>query len=521
MTGIPTDKDASRVAAGAGLVTLARTVGGILNLLLIVVLTRLLSKGDFATVIAIYLVHELITAVGPLGLPSALSFFVPKLGRQAGRSLATTTSILLFAMGLPIALGLVFGGPAIADAIGQPQLGIGLAIISVAVLADMPGQTLPSYLIAKEAYIGAFWVTLLFYLTRFASFVVPAYLGYSPAVIIGCFSAVAVLRFLWLFIYLVFFEKGAVRRQESDQWSIGELYTYGLPMAASLVVGKLNIQLDKYMIFVLLTPAAFAVFTVGAIEIPLVTSIAYSVTTALIPTLVKAHQAGDIERFMGYWHGSMTKVASIMMPIWVFCMVFAEPIMKVIFSASYAEAAIPFRVYLCLLPLRLCGYGAVVRAIGHTKPVLWAASLGLLVNVVLNYPLYLLFGMPGPALASILAQVTAIGVLLRCIRRALNLTVMEVFPFASVLKALSVAIVSALPLWGVILWTSSDVPRLVTGASIYLITYLCLGLMTRVIARSDLVYLLGFLTGRTMGQARTLAEKEQDPATDRDDERTI
>ena len=72
-----------------------------------------------------------------------------------------------------------------------------------------------------------------------------------------------------------------MRRPEDANWTVKELFKYGLPLAGSVAVGKINIQLDKYMILILLSPAAFAVFSVGAIEHPLVTSDAYSITAAL------------------------------------------------------------------------------------------------------------------------------------------------------------------------------------------------------------------------------------------------
>jgi O-antigen/teichoic acid export membrane protein len=494
-------EDSKRVAAGAGLVTTARTVGGVLNLLLVISLTRLLSKDDFAIVVATFMVHEIINAIGPLGLPSALSFFVPKLGGRCRRALGVVTGGLLFSMAVPFALALAFGGPEVAALIGKPELGIPLAILSVAVLADFPGQTLPNFLIAKESYIGAFWITLLFYLSRFASFVVPAYLGYGPEVIIWCFAGVAVLRALCFVIHFSFIERGGLSGDAREGWSIRELFSYGAPLSASLIVGKLNVQIDKYMILYLLTPAAFAVFTVGAVELPLVSSLAYSVTTALVPTLVKAHQAGDTARFVALWHGSMTKVAAIMMPLFVFFMIFAEPTMRVFFSSSYEGAALPFRVYLCLLPLRLCGYGAVVRAVGETKPVLLAAGAGLVTNLVLNYPLYTLFGMAGPAMASVLAQCVAIGILLWCIKQRLN--VREIFPVRPVTKALVIAAVSAAPAWATHGLVDEDSLRLLVGVLCYLPTYLALSLWSGVVTRGDLRYVKELVTGRIMSRAKS------------------
>ena len=91
----PQESANRRIAAGAGLVTIARTIGGLSNLPLILCLTRPLEKPEFAIIAAIYMLHDLLCAIGSLGLPSALSFFIPKADKQAVRSLGVTTGAVL------------------------------------------------------------------------------------------------------------------------------------------------------------------------------------------------------------------------------------------------------------------------------------------------------------------------------------------------------------------------------------------------------------------------------------------
>jgi peptidoglycan biosynthesis protein MviN/MurJ (putative lipid II flippase) len=234
------------------------------------------------------------------------------------------------------------------------------------------------------------------------------------------------------------------------------------------------------------------------------------VTTALVPTLVIAHGRGENERFLQLWHASMVKVALVMMPVFVGLFVLAEPLVRLLFSAEYTEAAVPFRVYLCLLPLRLCAYGAVVRALGQTKPVLVAAVAGLTVNAALNYPFYLAFDLAGPALASIVAQLVAIGLLLAVIRRRLGITWARVFPVKGVLHAFGIAAVAAVPL---VLgaptllamtghrWTD-DVIALSVGGGAFLAVYLVVGRVGGLLSGEDLRYLVDFLTGRLARRAK-------------------
>lgn len=490
----------SRLAAGAGLVSQARLVGGILNLLVIVCLTRLLDKPDFAIVAFIYMTEQLANALGPLGLPSALSFFVPKLGAQTGRALALHTGRVLSLLALPWALGLFFGGGALAEWAGKPGVESGLAVLALGLIADFPGQTLPGYLIAVEKYVGAFWITLLFYISRFASLVVPAALGLDIFWVIASFAAVAILRGVAFWVYFLTLADGP--RRAPGSFTTRELFSYGLPLAGSLLIGKLNKFLDKYMIVAIATAEIFAIYSVGAIELPLVPALAYGVTTALVPSLVIAWRDSKPNEFIGLWHSSMQKVALVMMPIFALVFVLAEPVLTVLFSVGYADAAVPFRVYLCLLPLRLCGYGAIVRAAGRTRPVFTAAIVGLGTNAALNYPGYLLFGMAGPALASILAQVAAIGVLVHAVRTSLHISWAQALPYRPLLRTLALACVAAIPLWFIAPLVTAPGVALLVGVLVYLPIYLGAGMATGVLTRADLRYARDYITGRLVKKAR-------------------
>lgn len=491
-----------RVTLGVGAVSSAKTVGGVLNVLTLVVLTRLLDKPEFAVVILAYLVQDTVTAIGPLGLPSAMSFHLPRLGHGVARALGLQTATILLGLSAPFAVALIAGGPWVAEAIDMPAAGLPLVYVGVAVIADFPGRAWPDYLVAREAWRPAFFVTLLFYVTRFASLVVPAALGASPDVIVLWLAVVAIVRGVGFFVHLLWFEEGELGPHVRRQWTVGSLFSYGVPLSLTQIVGKLNVQLDKYMIAALMTAEAFAVYSAGAVELPLVPGIAYAATVAMIPVLVRTGEKGDVAGFLGYWHGSMVKVAALMMPTAVALFVLAEPAVTLLFSAEYAEAAVPFRVYLGLLPLRLCAYGAVVRALGSTRPILVASVVGLAVNAGLNYPLYLWLGLTGPAFASLVAQVIQIALLLVVVREKLSLSWGRVFPFGGVLRAGAVALAAAPALLLVLPLLDGAVATLVGGLLVYGVAYVALALAARVLSVDDLRYAAAFVSLR-------LAKKEK------------
>jgi O-antigen/teichoic acid export membrane protein len=430
------------LASGIGLVSAANMLGGTLNLVMVVALTRLLPKSEFAAMALIYMLFTIFSTVGTLGLPSALLFYVPKFSASASRHLGLWMGGFLTLIAIPVALIFVIIGPLLAQHFPIPNIHTLFYIVALALVFDFPGQTFSGYLLAKERYIGTSIVTGLFVTTRFIGFTLPAYLGLGVHGMVWGLCLTTALRSITYFLYLAFIERGELTQETRASWRTKDLFSYGIPLSLSNIVGRLNLQADKYMIAVLTSAEIYAIYHVGALEVPLVATLAYSVTRALMPSLVNAHDQQRPDQFIHLWHTSVVKVSTIILPVFAFLMCFTDPLITLIFSAEYHQASVPFRVYLCLLPLRLCSYGAILRAMGATKPVLTSSVISLLVNLVLNYPLYLWLGLSGPATASVIAQFVAIFFLLSMIRQRLQITWRNVFPFRQILTGLSVAIVS-------------------------------------------------------------------------------
>jgi O-antigen/teichoic acid export membrane protein len=303
-----------------------------------------------------------------------------------------------------------------------------------------------------------------------------------------CFIGAGAARFMAFAVYFLVVERRGTLRPHLPTLR-GQL-RFGLPLFLDNLVGKLNRYLDRLFIGVVFSAEVFAVYHIAAQELPLVGMLPYSLTSAILPRLVLLYRDEQYAEFVELWHASMVKMAIIMLPIAVFFFVEAGDFLTVAFTEGYAGGALVFRLYLFLLPLRLCSYGGVVQSTGATKLVLYATLTALGVNMALNWPLLKLLGMPGPAVASVLAQVVAVLFMLGAIRAKVNLSWARVFPFAAVARAGAVAVVAGLPIVLLDLGGLSPGQRLGVAAAIYLPCYLFAGLLTRTITGADLRYLV-------------------------------
>jgi O-antigen/teichoic acid export membrane protein len=487
--GPPSDDAA--LARGAGQVTLANLISGLSNLLLLVVLTRILPREDMAVVLFVYLFSEVVGVLGTLDLPAAMVYYVSRLPAAQARVVGLRTAGWLLRGSAVLALGLLALTPFAGDVFAQPRLGEVLPWLAFGLFADLPGQALPGFLLARRASGAYLRTTVLYTGLRFGGLVIPALLGAPVTEMIACFAVASWVRLADLAHRLYVVERGD---SKPEGWAMRDLLRFSAPLVASTLVGKLGVQFDKYLLSVIAAPQAFAAYAVGAFELPLVSGVAYSVTNALMPELTRRHGTGDLVGARTLWHAAMVKVSAIMFPVFVFTVIMAEPMMRTLFSSAYADAAIPFRIIALLLPLRLCGYGAVSRSLGQSRPVLWGSLGAATVNLGLAWPLYALLGLAGPALATILGQMTAIATILWAIRRALDARPSELLPLRGLARTMAAAILAGFLPLGLLLGSGlPDAALLALGLALHLVVYVLIGRRIGALTEADLEYFKSIL----------------------------
>jgi O-antigen/teichoic acid export membrane protein len=488
-----------RVAAGAGLVSLGRMIGSVTNLVTMMTLTRLLDKSAFSTMAFFYLLLNALALFGAIGLPKALVYYLARLDRSASRPLALWTGVCLLGLAVPMALILGGVGLTIGHLGGDQEYQTALFFLSAAVLFELPGKALPHCFLAEEKYRAWFGAQTGFFVGRFIAVVVPAALGAGPHTLLSLLVVVSATRFVGYVGYVLFGMKGGWRPRG---WKLRKLFAYGAPLSVASGVNRLNREVDKGFVAVLTSPEIFAVYAVGAIQLPFVSGLASSVTVAMLPALVRHYTRSEIDSFMDYVYGLISKMAALMMPLFFFLMLMAEPVVKLLFSDSYASAALPFRIYLFILPLRLGGFGAIIRAMGETRPQMYATVTTLLVAVALNYPLFLALGVAGPALSSMIGQLVGMLWMLSIIRKRLDVPWSQVAPFQNIGKAALVALISLAPTAFVYWLVPTDALKVAVGLAVYGATYITIAYRTGVIPASDWRYLRDLMTFRFLKSDR-------------------
>jgi O-antigen/teichoic acid export membrane protein len=241
----------------------------------------------------------------------------------------------------------------------------------------------------------------------------------------------------------------------------------------------LAFQFDRLVVSRNFSPALFAVYAVGAVELPLTGVVQQAVSSVLIPALTRHYAAGDVAGMAALWRRAIRRTSLVLLPLFVFFILTANETIHLLFGASYSQSADVFRVYLLLMPLRVATYGLITQAIGRTHINLTASFILLAANAALVLALVGPLGLIGPAVGTVLATyLIAVYYLIR-LRKVLGLTIGALFPWSILLVNLSISAVAAIPVGLVVLAGPGGVLQLVVAALVFAPSYLGLMLLGR------------------------------------------
>ncbi len=266
---------------------------------------------------------------------------------------------------------------------------------------------------------------------------------------------------------------------------------FALPIVLTSTVDIISRWLDKFVVSAVFGPETLGVFFVGAIEIPFVAVMVSSVYSVISPLLNSYHHSGDSEKFIRLVNTTFKILARLIWPLFVYCFVFADLLITVVFKETFAGAVLPFRIYLLLLPLRVASYGVILIALGKPQSVFRTAVLALLINLVLNILLALTVGYWGPAAATVIATYIHVLLLVVIILRQTNVKVSELIPFPQLFAVGVTSLFAVMIAFALSLTVHNDIARIAVSLVSFIIAYALLAVRAGFLNPGDLLIFRG------------------------------
>ncbi|HPT71815.1 MAG TPA: oligosaccharide flippase family protein [Candidatus Cloacimonadota bacterium] len=447
------------------------------------ILARLFTQADYGSFRQLYLVYTTFSALLLLGLPQSILYFLPKIKDEAKRSLFIRQCLIVFSV-----LGILFSAfmflfrHPISLLFHNPSLELLLVLYCLypifsfislhynyTMLAEQKPKsvaifTIFSIVVESICVLGAAFITRnLFYTT------------------IGILAA-ALIQYLYAMISL---RKYEVKEFHFDLEILKEQLHFSLPIGLSAIVSLLAIQIDKFVISSYYSPEVFAVFSVGAMEVPLIGIILNAVNSVIMPELSKLDIIKDKERIEDIFRSSVRNNALMVLPMFVFFFIFAKDFMVILYSAKYIHATIFFRIYLLTMPLRIAVYSTLIQVGAKTKFLFYSSVLSLVMNLAMNLVLVHLVGQIGPAISTVIVIYISIALYIWVFKYQLGFRLRRLFPVPDIFKTILTSILTGVLVVPILLLHWNSWFRFILAGVCYFALFFLLGSLFNVIKPYD------------------------------------
>jgi len=464
----------------AGMLTTVEFIRFGLKSLVGILLARILVPAELGSYRQLFLIYSTFSTLLLLGIPQSVLYFLPKLRHiDSKREFISRTVNLVSALAFVFGLGIFLLRGFIARLFNNPQLELLLILYAVYPLFMFITQIYSQIMLGLKQPRKTAVFTLFSVATDFVLILGTALITKNLYYIVLGLMVSALLQ--WGFAQ--FQLRHWLTKVSFDPGFYQEVFRYSLPLGLSSIIGMLSIQLDKLVVSGFFTPAQYAVFSIGAMELPFISILNNSVNAILLP-----HISSEPAKMTEVYRAAVRKNALIIFPFAVLGLIFATPLITFLYTETYLGSVPFFRVYLLNLPLRVASYGIIFMALRKTRYIMINSLVTLGLNLVLNLVLVRLIGMMGAVIATVIVTWLSVALYLYWMRHKLGLDLTELFPLKALLKTLLVAGISALPAYAVFLIFGRGWAFQFVALFVYLAAFVVLGKLSNAILPYDIEY---------------------------------
>ncbi len=441
------DKKGSGIGRSALHLTVAKIITILMSLVSSMLLSRFRTVEEYGTYNQLTIAITLAASLFMLGIPNSINYFLAKAEtHEEKKDFISVYYSLNTAIGIVLGVALVLLTPLVELYFDNPAISEFVYFLALYPWAYVTISGISNLLVVYNKTKKLMLVNIITTAVSLLSVLLIQLLGLSFKDYITAFLVGNMAIALWIYIMSARLEGGM--RPSFKGSIVKQILVYSIPIGLATLVGTINIELDKLMIGNQLGTEALAYYSNAGKELPL-TMVATSLTAVLMPQIVRKLKAGDNEGVVTLWGRSIELSYVIICFFATACVVFAPQIMTILYSEKYLPGVDVFRIYSLVLILRVTYFGMVLSSVGKTKIIFWSSIASLVINVVLNYLMYLVFGFIGPAIATLLSILLVNAAQLVFTARELKIPFSRIFPWRALLKISAVNIS-----WGVICYVA-------------------------------------------------------------------
>ncbi|MGZ6123607.1 MAG: lipopolysaccharide biosynthesis protein [Myxococcales bacterium] len=421
----------------AGPLMVARLAVAVLAFAIPLALARVLLPASYGTFKQAWLLSSTLCLVLPFGLTPSLVYFVP---REPGRKSLFVSHVLLLttAVGALAALVLLAAGPFVARAFHNDELRHLMPWVAAFTAFKLAGSSFDVVYMSE----GRIKASALVRASSEALYTVCLITGALwTRSVAGAFAGVTLATFARALVCWI-----ALVREHGLAAEWGDLkrqLAYALPFGAAFAIIIPQQQFHSYLVSASVTAAAFAVYSVGCFQLPIIDML-YTPVSEILQLGIAEHDAkGDNAGALRLFREAVARLSFVFVPTMALLAIAAPTLIRFLFTDRYLGAVPIFRLAIISIPMAALPLDGVMRARAQNKFMFRVSVL----KVALTAPLALaglrLFGPIGALGGWICAEETCRMILLHRAARLFGTTILGALPRELWLQAAAAAIAAA------------------------------------------------------------------------------
>ena len=396
-----------------------------------ILLVRLLPVDQYGSYREFLLYSSVLMSLIQFGVPNSLAYFVPRYPERE-RNWLTQTELVSFAATMAaIALLFLFG-----DVLRAATSFDFVAPLQIYLFVYLTLDFVEYYWLAKKRSDLVLFYSLARLSARLVAVVLAAWLTSDVRILIFALIGVEAVRFSVMLAV-------ALRRRWfvlNLHWSDFRLQaSYFVPLGVGGIFETLSQHLGSLFVSALMGSEALAMYVIGAFALQIVNVLRGAIADVIFPEIAGLHST-EPRDMLPLWQKATIWYSVLLFPMAVLLSYYAEAFVTILFTTAYSQAIPVFAVMSLALFVYAFDFHLPLRAQNENRYYVRATFLASVLNVTAIYPLYLAFGLIGPALAFLASRLAFTLYLGHHTLRVYDVRLRGILPWTSIGKILVVAV---------------------------------------------------------------------------------
>lgn len=244
----------------------------------------------------------------------------------------------------------------------------------------------------------------------------------------------ALTRVTMLLLYLITRPSGGNISAQFN--SMKKQISYSLPFACGNAFFLLRIQADQWVVASMLPAALFAIFSIGAVFLPVSTLIRQPLINAMMPRLNNAYANGDFDEIRRLIGKSSAATAIMLVPVAGAMFAVTPELVQIIYTERYVGAIPIMHIYLVGMMMNVFAVGHILPALDKGRFAAGNNACCLVISIVCSVIGASQWGLIGAAFGSVFTFAISELWSLKVVARTLGIGVHELMPWRAITQSL-------------------------------------------------------------------------------------